>query len=201
MVDTWRYNIAVAPLRDDSFNGHKSHIKYLDYSMCGLAQVLSNVPAYAGSVRHGETGLLVENSADSWYEAINALIESNVQIVERARMHVGNLAHALKTPLSVITNEARNARGPLARKVVEQASVMRHQVDFYLDRARMAAGPRALGAVTDVPAVVAPHERAMRRIHTPRDNLQLISPVGERRSRVFMVAGSYGHYLPVARGI
>src|SRR5258707_95911 len=52
----------------------------------------------------------------------NALIDANREIVERARTHVGNLAHALKTPLSVIVNEA-NARGddPLAVKVREQA--------------------------------------------------------------------------------
>jgi signal transduction histidine kinase len=36
----------------------------------------------------------------------NALIDANKQIVERARTHVGNLAHALKTPLSVMVNEA-----------------------------------------------------------------------------------------------
>ena len=40
----------------------------------------------------------------------NALIEANKEIVERARTHVGNLAHALKTPLSVMVNEA-TARG------------------------------------------------------------------------------------------
>src|SRR6202012_561246 len=36
----------------------------------------------------------------------NALIDANREIVERARTHVGNLAHAIKTPLSVIVNEA-----------------------------------------------------------------------------------------------
>ena len=54
-------------------------------------------------------------------DELNALIQSNRDIVERARTHVGNLAHALKTPLSVITNEAREQKGPLADKVVEQA--------------------------------------------------------------------------------
>ena len=44
----------------------------------------------------------------------NALIDANREIVERARTHVGNLAHALKTPLSVMVNEA-NARGPTIR--------------------------------------------------------------------------------------
>jgi signal transduction histidine kinase len=59
----------------------------------------------------------------------NALIESNREIVDRARTHVGNLAHALKTPLSVIVNEA-TARGddPLAVKVREQADVMSEQI-------------------------------------------------------------------------
>jgi signal transduction histidine kinase len=58
-------------------------------------------------------------------QELNALIQSNREIVERARTHVGNLAHALKTPLSVITNEARERHDPLASKVVEQAELMR----------------------------------------------------------------------------
>ena len=59
----------------------------------------------------------------------NALIEANREIVERARTHVGNLAHALKTPLSVILNEAAARHDdPLAAKVREQADVMRDQV-------------------------------------------------------------------------
>ena len=70
----------------------------------------------------------------------NALIDANREIVERARTHVGNLAHALKTPLSVMVNEAA-ARGndPLALKVQEQAAIMRDQVARHLERARLAA--------------------------------------------------------------
>ena len=56
----------------------------------------------------------------------NALIDANREIVERSRTHVGNLAHAIKTPLSVIVNEAvRPRRDPFAGKVMEQADVMR----------------------------------------------------------------------------
>src|ERR1700744_5662544 len=55
----------------------------------------------------------------------NALIDANREIVERARTHVGNLAHAIKTPLSVIVNEASaHAANPFANKVLEQADVM-----------------------------------------------------------------------------
>jgi hypothetical protein len=53
------------------------------------------------------------------------------------RTHVGNLAHGLKTPLSVLTNEAAQVRTPLADTVMKQAAVMRRQVDHYLTRAPM----------------------------------------------------------------
>jgi len=107
---------------------------------------------------------------------LNALLESNQQIIERARTQVGNLAHALKTPLSVITNEARSSRGPLASKVTEQAEIMRQQVTSYLDRARIAARSKVIGAVTEVEPVVGRLVRAMNRIHDDR-HLRLISNV------------------------
>jgi len=99
----------------------------------------------------------------------NALIEANREIVERARTHVGNLAHALKTPLSVIVNEA-TARGedPLAAKVREQADVMRDQVQRHLERARIAARATVVGTVTDVAPVVTSLARSMEKIHRDR---------------------------------
>ena len=99
---------------------------------------------------------------------LNALLESNQQIIERARTQVGNLAHALKTPLSVITNEARSSRGPLADKVAEQTALMSRQVAHYLDRARIAARSKVIGAVTEVDPVIGRLMRAMRRIHDDR---------------------------------
>src|SRR5690606_2435823 len=84
------------------------------------------------------------------------------------RTQVGNLAHALKTPLSVITNEARAAKGPLADKVAEQAEIMRTQVNHYLDRARIAARTKVIGAVTEVAPAIGSLVRAMRRIHEDR---------------------------------
>jgi signal transduction histidine kinase len=99
----------------------------------------------------------------------NALIEANREIVERARTHVGNLAHALKTPLSVIVNEAV-ARGddPLAVKVREQVEVMRDQVQHHLERARIAARATVVGTVTDVAPVVTSLARSMEKIHRDR---------------------------------
>jgi signal transduction histidine kinase len=96
---------------------------------------------------------------------INALIQSNQDIVDRARTQVGNLAHALKTPLAVITNEADDDRGAFATKVSEQARVMRDQIGLYLDRARMAAQVDTIGKVTELAPVIEPLQRALERIY------------------------------------
>jgi signal transduction histidine kinase len=83
---------------------------------------------------------------------LNQLIDANREILERARTQVGNLAHALKTPLSVMLNEAEagTGDGQLPQTVKSQAAVMRDQVQYYLDRARAAALSGALGGVTEV---------------------------------------------------
>jgi len=99
---------------------------------------------------------------------LNALIDSNREVVDRARTHVGNLAHALKTPLSVVLNEVRGADGPLAAKVEEQTLLMQGQVNHHLDRARLAAQRRMIGVVTEVAPAVDGLVRAMRRIHEAR---------------------------------
>jgi signal transduction histidine kinase len=99
----------------------------------------------------------------------NALIEANKEIVERARTHVGNLAHALKTPLSVMVNEASaHKRDPFAAKVLEQAAIMRDQVARHLERARLAARVTVVGSVTDVAPVVTALARTMEKIHRDR---------------------------------
>lgn len=101
-------------------------------------------------------------------DELNALLEHNAAVVERARTHVGNLAHALKTPLAVLGNEAERERGALAESVGRQAAVMRRQVDHYLARARTAATGGVLGARTPVLPVVEDLRRTLGRIHIDR---------------------------------
>lgn len=96
---------------------------------------------------------------------LNALIRSNNAIVDRARTQVGNLAHALKTPLAVINNEARADKTGLGEKVIEQAEIMKQSVTRYLDRARMAARVGVIGRVTEVAPVIQPLVRTLQRIH------------------------------------
>jgi signal transduction histidine kinase len=96
---------------------------------------------------------------------LNQLILSNQDIVDRARTQVGNLAHALKTPLAVITNEAREDKSQFGTKVAGQAQVMRDQINYYLDRARVAAGVGVIGRATDVAPVADSLVRALERIN------------------------------------
>ena len=75
-------------------------------------------------------------------EEINQLFAHSEAQAEEARRHAGNLAHALKTPLTVITNAATAKAPELADIVCREAQVMRRQVDHHLARAR-AIGRRA----------------------------------------------------------
>jgi signal transduction histidine kinase len=99
---------------------------------------------------------------------VNQLIDANRAIVERARTQVGNLAHALKTPLSVLMNEADAKSPTLSEKVHEQAEIMRRQVTFYLDRARAAARARTFGLATEVKPVVEGLVRTYEKLHDDR---------------------------------
>ncbi|ACI93690.1 two-component sensor histidine kinase [Afipia carboxidovorans OM5] len=99
----------------------------------------------------------------------NALLDANRAIVERARTHVGNLAHALKTPLSVIINEANTRHAdPFAGKILEQGAIMRNQVAHHLERARIAARLTVVATVTDIEPVLDALVRTMEKIHRDR---------------------------------
>ena len=98
-------------------------------------------------------------------QELNALVEHNQQVVERQRTHVGNLAHALKTPISVMLAEASRQPGPLAELVMRQVEAMRQQVDHHLRRARAAARTQGQGERTSVAEVVDELARTLERIH------------------------------------
>jgi len=123
------------------------------------------------AIRSGKAALLEGSPPEEiqpLQEELNALIQSNQDIIERARTHVGNLAHALKTPLSVITNEARERDGEFAAKVAEQAALMREYITHHLTRAQVAARVSIVGGVTDVGETVQSMSNALSRIYSER---------------------------------
>jgi signal transduction histidine kinase len=123
------------------------------------------------SIRSGEAERLegqLPAEIEPLQTELNALIASNQEIIDRARTQVGNLAHALKTPLAVIVNEARDDESSLGSKVAEQAHLMRDQIGHYLDRARMAARAGAIGRVTPVQSTAEALVRTVERIHSDK---------------------------------
>lgn len=113
-------------------------------------------------------------------DELNALLAHQQKQAEEARTHAGNLAHALKTPLTVLTNAA-TARAPdLADAVVRETRVMQRHVDHHLARAR-AVGRRAVGlASTPVCESAEAVRRAVERLY-PQVRLDI---AGSRDARV-----------------
>lgn len=112
---------------------------------------------------------------------LNQMIDANREIVDRARMQVGNLAHALKTPISVLVNESEGDDSPLAEKLREQTGVMKDQVQYYLDRARAAARAASIGSVTQVDPVISGFLRTFPKIY--RDRNIAFAATGEQALR------------------
>jgi signal transduction histidine kinase len=148
------------------------------YGLAPLRAVRRNLAA----IRSGQAERLEGEQPEEirpLQQELNALIQSNREVVERARTHVGNLAHALKTPLSVIGNEARAHDGPLSAKVIEQAAIMRTQITHHLDRARVAARSSVIGDVTDVDGTLQALKRTLDRIYERRGlDLEIASAPG-----------------------
>lgn len=127
-----------------------------------------------GRVRAGQAPQLegdFPNEVMPLVTEFNTVLAQNAAVVERARTHAGNLAHALKTPLTVLSNAAQAPPGPdgaLARLVLEQVALARRQVDYHLARAQAAAAVGVPGARTELLPVVQGLVRVMQRVHAER---------------------------------
>ncbi|WP_425473607.1 ATP-binding protein [Sphingomonas xanthus] len=111
------------------------------YGLWPLRRVRREVAA----IRGGTQTRIAEDfprEVEPLVDEINELLSHSEAQAEEARRHAGNLAHALKTPLTVITNAATAHAQDLNDTVIREAGVMRRQVDHHLARAR-AIGRRA----------------------------------------------------------
>ncbi len=87
-------------------------------------------------------------------EETNALIKSNQAIVERSRTQVGNLAHSLKTPLSILSLEIKGLPKPVEKIAQMQLSAMNAQIQSHLNRAMISARHGAITSRTNVDAAL-----------------------------------------------
>ncbi len=83
-----RIDVALAPLAHSDFNKNRSALKFYEYSAAGAVTVASNFGPFAGAIRDGSDGLLVDNQADSWVRAIEKLLRNDgprLQMLKAAR--------------------------------------------------------------------------------------------------------------------
>ncbi len=136
----------------------------------GLAP-LRRVSRSLADIRSGRTARLAgrfPSEINPLAEELNALVDHNAALLERARRHMGNLAHALKTPISVMLNEADAPGGPATDTLKKQLAIMGAQVDHQLTRARAAASGGLITSRTQVAPVLADLQRTLQRIHAKR---------------------------------
>lgn len=135
-----------------------------------------------GAVRGGQAERLVGRfpvELQPLVSDFNTVLGENAEVVERARTQAGNLAHALKTPLSVLANAARDEHGELARLVSEQVDLADKQVAYHLARARAAATMRVPGRRTPVAPVIDGLLRVMRRVYAERALVLNVAPADD----------------------
>ena len=129
---------------------------------------LRRVRQAIASIRSGEKSRIEERfppEIEPLTEELNALLVHNEVQAEEARRHAGNLAHALKTPLTVITNAATAKAPDLADTVCREATTMRRQVDHHLARARAIGRRSSAQARAAVWPALESVERAVSRLY------------------------------------
>jgi signal transduction histidine kinase len=100
---------------------------------------------------------------------LNGLLDHNSEILERARTQAGNLAHALKTPLAVLLNEANHIEGDVADIIRAETAMMNDQISRHLSKARAAGSRGVLGVRADLGETTLALQRTLSRIHVDRN--------------------------------
>ncbi|MEO7787420.1 MAG: ATP-binding protein, partial [Sphingomicrobium sp.] len=154
----WRFQVAQSrEAIDDQVRALRSILLWSFLALGAGLVVLAALQAFYGlwplrrvrrelvRVRAGRQDRIAEDfplEISPLVQELNELLAHGEERAEEARRHAGNLAHALKTPLTVVTNAATAHAPDLAETVIRESGVMRRQVDHHLARAR-AIGRRA----------------------------------------------------------
>ncbi len=140
---------------------------------------LNRLADTAGRVRRGEAARFPEQGLPSEVEPLarhlNELLEHHERSVQRARTAAQDLAHALKTPLTVLSLEAERPGERTGEVLREQVARMRQSVDRHLGRS-ITADQRAR---TPVAPVARAQLALMARVHGSRGRDFVQAPGGE----------------------
>ena len=138
---TWRFQVAQSRAELDEQIGTIRRTLVRSFALLALGLILMAALRRAIADMRGGRATRVDQSSlptevAPLVEELNGLLEHNERQAEEARRHAGNLAHALKTPLTVVMNAATAQAEDLAETVIREATTMRRQVDHHLARAR-----------------------------------------------------------------
>ena len=135
-------------------------------------QPLKAISVGISDVREGKASKLPEELLEDvkpLVNELNNLLDHNAVLLKRARNQLGDLAHSVKNPLTVLKSEARKMEPEQKMLVTQQINDISRNVDHYLTRARTYGTEKVLGSRSNVKTVVEDLIYAMQRIHQERD--------------------------------
>jgi signal transduction histidine kinase len=186
LMSAWSVAITLNPAMFVSLRLVHSHAHFMGFLAlvalaAGFAVVRSGFSPFAelrrrlADVQRGTERQLVGNypaEVQPLVNDLNALLAHRDDAVRRAVAKAGDLAHGLKTPLAVLSQEAERAaaagHAELAGVLAEQVERMRRQIEYHLAHARAAAAGAASGARCAVAGSAAPLARTLLRLHAGR---------------------------------
>jgi signal transduction histidine kinase len=135
--------------------------------------IFSAMRASLGDVRSGRSPRLdgaYPVELEPLVDDLNALLAHNKTVVARAIAKAGDLAHGLKTPLAVLSNESQrlSEHDELARTIAQQVALMQRHVEYHLAQARAAASGASLSGRSLVAESAEGLVRTLRRLHADR---------------------------------
>ena len=172
---------------DDIVHGFDSMV---GYSLAAFAALMIGASAFLflyamrpfdqlrtalGTVRSGQSPTLggaFPTEVQPLVDDLNALLKSTAELIRRARIQAGNVAHGLKTPLAILTDEADriHERGldQSAATILDQCRKMQRHIDYQTTRARAVGMRDTPGMVASVGKAATEVASALRRLYAMR---------------------------------
>ncbi len=133
---------------------------------------LKAISTRISEIRAGRSSKLPEDQLEDvqpLVDELNNLLDHNAALVKRARNQLGDLAHSVKNPLTVINNAAQNMESDQKELILQQTKDISRSVDHYLSRARTYGTEKVLGSRYSIRTATEDLVYAMQRIYQERD--------------------------------
>lgn len=123
-------------------------------------------------IREGKANKMPEDQLEDvrpLVDELNNLLDHNATLVKRARNQLGDLAHSVKNPLTVINNSAQDLNAKQKELILQQTRDISRSVDHYLSRARTYGTEKVLGSRYSIKKAAEDLVYAMQRIYKDRN--------------------------------